>query len=136
MDLMLLRMFQGQVLLQCEFMMVAAGELNRGLELMNTRHTFYALQNLLNAGANISKALWGSGGKRAKQRKPLRDSIGVADDSPLRAVAMRNNFEHFDDRLDKWWETSKRHNAVDLTIAPRSAVIGVDSIGLVPRVRP
>ena len=62
---------------------------------------------MLNAGANISKAFWGSGGKLAVERKPLRDSIGIDDKSPLRAVTMRNNFEHFDERIDRWWTSPK-----------------------------
>ncbi len=52
---------------------------------------------MLNARANISKALWGSGGRLASERAELRASIDVSDDSPLRYVGMRNKFEHFDE---------------------------------------
>lgn len=62
------------------------------------------------------------GGKFAVQRKPLRDSIGVTDTSPLRSMIMRNNFEHFDERLDKWWLKSKTHNMVDWNIGPESFI--------------
>src|SRR5450631_2177877 len=99
MERMHLRTFQSQVALQCSFLLLAAEDLNRGLKQRNISYVFYALQNLLNAGANISKALWGQGGKLAIERKPLRDSIGVDDTSPLREVTMRNNFEHFDERI-------------------------------------
>lgn len=54
MDTFLLRNFQRQVVLQCKFMLTAAQELNKALEERgNTEHVFYALQNLLNAGANM-----------------------------------------------------------------------------------
>jgi hypothetical protein len=125
---MLLRMFQRQVLLQCGFILRAAGEVNQSLNGTDSKHTFYALQNLLNAAANVSKALWGQGGKLSEQRKPLRDSIGVTDESPLRNVTMRNNFEHFDDRLDRWWKDSKRHNHVSMVIGERDAVAGFEEI--------
>lgn len=57
MDLMLLRVFQRQVALQCKFVLTAAGQINDGLQQRNQEHVFYALQSLLNAGADISKML-------------------------------------------------------------------------------
>lgn len=124
MDKMLLEIFQRQVLLQCTFLLFAAEDVAKGLEEKNSKFTFYALQNMLNAGANISKALWGAKDKHEKvrelRRKPLRDSIGISDDSPLRQVKMRNNFEHYDERLDTWWEKSTNHNYADLSIISAS----------------
>lgn len=128
MDLMLLRTFQRQVFLQCQFMMHAAQDLNCGLRDGNVRHTYYAIQNLLNASANISKSLWGQRGKLAFERKPLRDSIGIDDDSPLRQVTMRNNFEHIDERIDTWWKQSTHHNHADLNLGPRNMISGIQDI--------
>lgn len=138
MEPMLLRSFQDQVLLQCEFILLAAADLNESSKAMQqSRDTvraihkvFYAIQNLLAASANVSKALWGQRGSRAAERQPLRDSIGISDASPLREVVMRNNFEHFDDRLDKWWSESSRHGMVDLNIGPLGSIGGVDDIDL------
>lgn len=126
MELMLLRVFQHQVALQCKFLLMAAEEVSLG---GNVERVFYAVQNLLNAGANISKAFWGPGGGLALQRKPLRDSIGIADNSPLREVTMRNNFEHFDERLDRWWAESVSHNRADMIIGPKDRVfVGLEPI--------
>ncbi len=125
---MLLRTFQQQVLTQCEFLLLAADDVNVSLNNHNTTRVFYALQNLLNAAANISKALWGQGGSLTAQRQALRDSIGISDASPLRNVTMRNNFEHFDERLEKWWRESQRHNYADFNIMPKSMVVGIDPI--------
>jgi hypothetical protein len=130
MDLMLLRVFQQQVLLQCKFMLMAASEVNVGLKEANTDGVFCGVQNLLNAAANISKALWGSGGRQSEARRELRESIGVPDDSPLRDVVMRNNFEHYDERLDKWWAESKSHNHCDRNIMPKNAISGIDEIDM------
>jgi hypothetical protein len=128
MELMLLRTFQSQVALQCKFLLLAASEVNRAVRDRNTESAFYALQNLLNAGANISKALWGQSGKLENDRKPIRDSIGIGDDSPLRDVTMRNNFEHFDERLDRWWQQSTSHNNLDLMIGPKNMIAGADDM--------
>src|SRR5687767_5252508 len=43
---------------------------------------FYDIQNLLIAAVNINRLLWSSRSQLAEERKPLRDSIGVSDDSP------------------------------------------------------
>jgi hypothetical protein len=128
MDIMLLRVFQQQVLHQCDFMLLAANEVNSGLQQQNLTMVFFGTQNLLNAVANISKALWGQRGKFSEARKDLRDSIGIGDDSPLHQVTMRNHFEHFDERLDKWWSDSKAHNFMDFNLAPRSSVAGIEEI--------
>lgn len=32
---------------------------------------------------------------------------------------MRNNFEHMDERIDRWWLTSKQHNYVDRLVGLR-----------------
>jgi hypothetical protein len=64
MNPMLIKIYQMQLLLQCRFMVLAAQDVNRGLHNNDVTHVFYALQNLLNAGANISKALWGSKARR------------------------------------------------------------------------
>jgi hypothetical protein len=119
MDTFLLRTFQRQVLIQSKFMLRAAEDINSALKQNDINSIFYSIQNMLNAAANISKALWGQGGRLADQRKPRRESIGIADDSPLRAVTMRNNFEHFDERLDRWWKESKNHNHADFNLGKR-----------------
>ena len=128
-DIMLLRVFQRQLALQCKFLLLAAEEADRGVRQRDVDLTFYALQNVLSAAANISKALWGQRGRFATERAPLRDSIAIGDDSSLKNVAMRNNFEHFDERLEKWWNESARHSHVDLCIGAKNrTLVGVDEI--------
>jgi hypothetical protein len=80
---------------------------------------------VLTGSANLSKALWGMGGSKAAQREPLRQSLGVSDDAPYKLTRMRNHFEHYDERLDQWWETSSTHNSLDKMIGPPSAVVGL-----------
>lgn len=42
---------------------------------------------------------------------------------------MRNNFEHLDERLDRWWSDSQSHNICDMNIASRQSISGIDSLG-------
>ncbi|MDQ0320037.1 hypothetical protein QO002_002175 [Pararhizobium capsulatum DSM 1112] len=122
MELFHMRVMQRQVLDQCKYLIKAAERINTGLAANDLDEVFFSIQNLLNAGANISKMLWGQLGKRAKEREALRASVNVADDSALREVTMRNNFEHMDERIDRWWVNSKQHVHVDRVVAPKGAV--------------
>jgi hypothetical protein len=131
MELMLLRVFQQQILLQCQYLLFAADDLVAAMP-ANGRadpdRAFFAIQNFLNAAANISKGFWGQAGSRAEERRELRESVGLADSSPLRNVTMRNHFEHFDERLETWWKTSRNHNIIDRNFANRSFVTGSEPV--------
>jgi|SRR5690348_9700266 len=132
METFLLRVFQRQVAKQCFAALMAAqvaqAALNQGGA---EQDAFWAsVQNCLTAVANISKALWGQGGKYSKERKPLRDSLGVPNASPLKLTSMRNNFEHFDERLDKWYATSTSRNHLDYMIGSPNVVKGMADIDM------
>ena len=126
METMLLRIFQQQVLLQCEFFFIAAQALDASIGKPGNV-PWFAIEGMLNATANISKALWGQGGSKGAERKPLRESIGIADNSRLAPTDMRNHFEHFDERLTKWWNQSTRRNFIDLNFGDvHRAIQGID----------
>jgi hypothetical protein len=127
MDLRLLRVYQQQVLVQCQFALLAEADLRTASDMTRA---WYAMQNLLTATANIAKACWGPFGKLASQREPLRQSIGIDDSSPLKDTAIRNDFEHFDDRLDQWWEKSSSHSYIDMNIAD----VPIGSIASAPEI--
>ena len=124
MDLMLLRTFQKQIALQCEFVLKAANDINSALQLGDINGIFGGIQSLLSAAANIAKALW----SQEEARGPLRASLGVRDDSPLRELRMRHNFEHFDERLDRWWRESRQRNYADLNVGSKDAIAGIAEI--------
>ncbi len=125
-----LRVFQRQVLDQCRFLLFATEGVNEGLRKNDLVLVFYNLQNMLNAGANISKMLWGQRGRKLEERRALRASIGVPDDSVLRDATMRNHFEHMDERIDRWWETSRHHNHADKNLGPATAIGGLDPVDM------
>ena len=82
----------------------------------------------ITGAGNVSKALWGQGSRLAESRRPLRDSLTVPENSPFRDVSMRNHFEHYDERLDRWWRESPNHNHLDRMIGPPSGVVGLDDL--------
>jgi len=101
---------------------------NYQLILRDQTNIWPSVTALLVAAANMSKLMWGQAGKLAAERKPLRDSIGVEDTSPLRQTSMRNHYEHFDERLDEWWKNSKQHNIADRLIGPMGMIGGIDPL--------
>lgn len=123
MDGLLLKVFQLQVQLQCHAILGAAERSENSLarrsepdfraRMKAIDDGWAAVQDMLAAAANISKALWGSGGKHSKARPELRESVGVTDDSPLRRAGMRNHFEHFDERIETWWKENANHAYID-----------------------
>jgi len=108
-DSALTTLFLHQILIQCFYVVYAHEDLTAalsGTERDSGGRVFFALQNILTAAANISKALWGQQASRSNERRHLRAILGVPENSAFRDVTMRNNFEHFDERLEKWWRQS------------------------------
>jgi hypothetical protein len=129
-DDLVLRVFRTEVAFQCRSALTATWRLNELLDEKNPTEATSArmwneLQAILVAGANLSKMFWGSRGKLEEQRKPLRDSFAVADDSPLRDTALRNDFEHFDERLETWYSESSGRSRVFVGryIGPRGGIV-------------
>jgi len=125
---MLLRCFQRQIADNCKLTLHGARVMNRGLQANDQDALWVGVPILLTGAANAAKALWGQKGGKAAERAPLRQSLGVDDTSPLKAVGMRNNFEHYDERLDRWWNESPCHNHLDRMIGPPDMVVGLDDL--------
>lgn len=125
MEKMVLRIFQREIERQCKFAIIAreqieAGLLNRDLDIV-----WYAIQNFLVAVGNMSKVIWPINQKYENRGKELRRSLGIKDNSPIQTRNFRNHFEHFDERLEKWATSSKRHNFIDSNIGPVSKMVGI-----------
>ena len=121
-----LDVFKREVWQQCSFALRATEALNTALAAPDAQATFAALQSLLISVANLSKLLWGARKGKEAERKILRDALGVPDDSPLRSRALRNHFEHFDERLEEWIERDPNRIFVDMNVGPRTMIGGLD----------
>ena len=60
---------------------------------------------------------------RAIQIKEAFPSVPEIDPQDIN---VRNDFEHFDERIDSWIINSKRHNYADKNIMPVGAISGLD----------
>jgi len=123
---MLLRLHQGRVVDACHSALIARDDI-QGFGARECGRLWYGVANLVVATGNLSKSFFGSGPERERiyeERAPLRESLDVDDSSPLRQVKIRNDFEHLDERLDKWWRDSPNHNVVDAMVGPDDLVGG------------
>jgi hypothetical protein len=84
-----------------------------------------SIQNCLGAAMNISRVCWGQSGIYRQERKALRKSLEIKGDSPLKPMARRNDFEHVDEWLEKWYATSTNHIHVDRMVGPADVIGGV-----------
>jgi hypothetical protein len=126
---MVLKIFQREIERQCKFAIVAIDDVNLGLLNNNLDRVWYAIQNFLVAVGNISKIFWPSSTNPNYQKRgeELRKSLDIEDNSPLQPRKFRNHFEHFDERLESWAKSSKRHNFADSNIGPSNMMVGIDT---------
>jgi hypothetical protein len=122
-----LRIFQKEVEHQCKFALMANDDIVRALSTHNFDQLWYSVQAFLIAVGNISKLLF-SKADLPKRGIELRQSLSVSDDSPLAPRKFRNYFEHFDQRLEKWIISSKRHNFVDSSVITPNSIVGIDQM--------
>jgi hypothetical protein len=155
MDEMLLRVYRSQVRGQCEFALMAATDINAGLDTYRTAseslrneakedflqtmqnlnaakdRIWFSLNAFLNAVANVSKLLWPHPKRKTAKHFPargkeLREALGVACDSPLQYRTVRNHFEHVDERIEAWWLKSERHNIASRTMGTLEGIEGLE----------
>lgn len=82
---------------------------------------FFHIQSFLNSAIAVANLVWPSSKDKEAQSRAaaIRAAIGAADDAPVGLRDVRNGFEHFDERLDKWRRTSTSGNFVDQNFGPR-----------------
>lgn len=134
MDSSLVQVFRRHIWIQCEFIQLHWAGIQRSQNVVTMAEMFSlfaSLQSLLTATANVSKALWGERGDVARRRAPLRASLAIDETSPFNQRKMRNNYDHFDARLDDWWQRSPNKAHLDLGVGPKAeAMAGAAEIDL------
>jgi hypothetical protein len=56
----------------------------------------------------------------------MREAFGIRDESLMKERASRDSFEHVDERIDRWFRDSQRHNFLDRVISVPGAIEGAD----------
>ena len=100
---------------QAKFAERAAGLLDDSDEPVDT---WGAIQAILVSAANVSKILWPVRRQNKARGKHLRDLLGLSDDSLLSDRTIRNHFEHYDERIEEWFENNASAVYMDRRIDP------------------
>jgi hypothetical protein len=118
MEKTLLRHFQVEVERQCQFAMIALQDLEEASANSDGKLFWYSVQNLLLAVGSISRLLWPPDPLFPNRGAELRESLGVGENSPLKALEFVEHFEHFDRCLESWYVTSEHRRFFDSYTEP------------------
>lgn len=93
---------------------------------------WYHVENLVKALVAMTNILWTSNNKSRHKRRSrlLRKRFGLSDEiAPSDLRETRNWFEHFDEKIDDWWDSSTDKNLADRNVMPKSAIQGLELSG-------
>ncbi len=108
----------------------------RGFERLQATHNNFdnlevwcSIQSILVSAANISKILWP--GKNRLRGKRLREMLKVEENNILSNRKFRNHFEHYDERIEEWFNNRPNGVYIDLAMNPslRGGFTGNDHRG-------
>lgn len=110
-------LFLGEIEFQAGIAERAASRLPDGRTDLDSAEAWGAVQLILGAAANVSKILWPSPkSENAERGTMLRELLGIPEEHILSDREIRNHFEHYDERLDRWLASSESENYVDQII--------------------
>lgn len=65
---------------------------------------------------------------RESRGKTLQEIFEVSDDWKIKNKDLRDDLEHYDERLEAWYISSPQRNSADMNLMPRSAISGLNSM--------
>ncbi len=110
--------FIGEIVLQSKIAELAAKRLLAIKDNFDQIEVWSSIQSILVAAGNVSKILWPQEKKYAVRGKRLRELLKVDDNNMLSDRRLRNHFEHYDDRIEKWFKGKSSAVYSDLAVDP------------------
>jgi hypothetical protein len=117
--------FETEVLHQWDFVQRGLAQMQAGLP-GDLNDFWFGLHSTISGLGNISKIFFPSR-KQNPRCAHMRKLYGVGDQSLLGSRKVRNGLEHFDERVDTWAATSKRHNFMDRSVFTAGMVVDLDA---------
>ena len=96
--------FIGEIVLQSKIAELAAKRLSASKDNSDQIEVWSSIQSILVAAGNVSKILWPQKEKYAGRGERLRELLKVDDNNILSDRKFRNHFEHYDERIEKWFQ--------------------------------
>lgn len=104
-----------EIVTQSKFAEMAADQLDSSADSIEI---WGSIQSILVATANVSKILWPTRERYMARGKCLRELLGVDDNNLLSDRTFRNHFEHYDERIEDWFENNNSAVYMDSRINP------------------
>ncbi len=81
-----------------------------------------SIQSILVAAGNVSRILWPSRKQSKTRGEELRTLLGIDESNILSDRKFRNHFEHYDERIEDWFEKSGSAVYTDSSINPFGSI--------------
>lgn len=105
--------FMSELKHQCKFAAKSYDEIVDSIGNHDSENMWYSIQSFLISTGNISKILYPPDKKCIKRGQDLRKLLNISNISPLKSREFRNHFEHYDERIQSWAETSGSFTFID-----------------------
>jgi hypothetical protein len=115
------QVFIGEIVLQSK---IAKRAFERLTATQDHIEVWCEIQLILMAAGNVSKIFWPQEKKYRARGAYLRKLLNVAKRNLLSDRKFRNHFEHYDDRIETWFEENPSAVYMDLAIDPFKSVLG------------
>jgi hypothetical protein len=110
--------FISEIRLQSKIAILSAERLQTANENLNKDEVWGSIQSILVSTGNISKILWPTYKRHAERGKALRLILKVENNNPLSERKFRNHFEHYDTRIQEWYDDNLGTAYIDLVMNP------------------
>jgi hypothetical protein len=104
-----------EIVIQSKFAEKAADQLAKSSDSIEV---WGSIQSILVSIANVSKILWPTRKRYMARGKQLRELLGVNDNNRLSDRTFRNHFEHYDERIEDWFDCNNSAVYMDYRIDP------------------
>ncbi|WP_313805641.1 hypothetical protein [Flavobacterium sp.] len=108
--------FVSEIVLQSKIAQRAGERLQTANDNLDNIEVWGSIQSILVAAGNVSKILWPTYNRHAKRGEKLRQILQIKDDNPISERRFRNHFEHYDSRIEEWYDGQGSY--IDLAMNP------------------
>lgn len=116
--------FLSEIVLQSKIARRVADSLSAAYDHYDEIEVKCSIQSFLVAAGNVSKILWPQQKKYQVRGEKLRTLLKVDKNNLLYDRKFRNYFEHYDERIEVWFEEQSSAVYSDLVINPLKSIWG------------
>lgn len=131
-----LPIYISEIILQKEFALKSYNYFSETLSTQKPpKQCLYHIHHFLTHTSNIIKILFPLDNPKnqdnqyiQERAEKLRNYFTLSlNDFDINEIGIRNDFEHYDTRIDFWVRNSRNHNYCDLNIMPKNGIVGLNT---------